>query len=402
MLGWPSSNFPQLLNNQTSEILITLDQSASIAGLLMYGNSVGVLFCSFTFLNPKATICLCLSLQIVGWIVMFYANNILSLFVSRLLVGLGNGFGTTQLKYYIQETCNKDLAEFLCRYLNATVFLGVVIANVIGLFVPFRQFSLYAVAFPVIGFTIFLLTPKYKKESLKCAKLKIATIDVTSKVINVKSEDKYDFLQLFTNSSIRNNVMLIFAIVVIQQYSGGASNIVYSKIIFTETEIFFPELFPIFYAAGVLLFAIISMVIMYKYPVKYYLIISCTVVSLVNFALSLYFYFKSQLLMLNEYFSLLPVVLLLIYTAAHNLGISVVPLILLNTKIPKFAYNHVYKVYVITFSLGAVTSTKLFQYLFTYYDMSMAYVALSFVAFLGLIIGMIFVRNVKKTIIINM
>lgn len=389
MLGWPSSVFPQLLNKETSEVLITLDQSAMIAGFLMYGNSAGVLFSSIKYTRTKAPIGFCLAIQIIGWLLMFFADNIVTILVSRFFVGFANGLGTTQIKIYITETCNKDMATFLCKYLNVTVFLGVLLSYFIGAFFDFRPLSLYGIGMPAVGLIFFLLIPKYKSTEDKAK-----DVEAT----NSNNDDEHSVFEIITDSSIRNNVTLIFIVVIIQQYTGGASNIVYSQIIFAESNIILPKIIPIFYATGLLLFTTFSITKMYKLSIKSYLIFSCTFVSLINFSLSLYFNFKNDLLHISSYFTILPLLLLLGFTAFHNFGIAIVPFIILSTKLPKFTVHTVNKIYVITFSLAAVTSTKLFQYFFTYYDMATAYMAYSLIAFTGLLITMIFVKNTKKSV----
>ncbi|CAH1967404.1 unnamed protein product [Acanthoscelides obtectus] len=76
MLGWPSPTYPYLLNNVTSPILISMDQSAMIAGFLMLGNTIGTPLSATESLGPKYGVLVGLAAMTSGWFVMWQANNI--------------------------------------------------------------------------------------------------------------------------------------------------------------------------------------------------------------------------------------------------------------------------------------------------------------------------------------
>lgn len=389
--------FPILIDENKSEVLITLDQSATVAGFLMYGNSFGVLFCSITFRSPKYPVCFCLFVQMLGWWVMYYADNITTIFISRFFVGMGNGFGTTQLKYYIQETCDENWTKFLCKYLNSVTFVGVVLINVASLFCTFRSLALFGLGFPAIGLLVFGLMPKYQKIVEKV--VTIATIDVNVE-LNAPQKKTADLL---TDGVLRNNIIFIIVVTILAQYTGFAANIVYSQIIFTTAGAQYPKLLPIFYAMSVLCFTILSIKRIHKHSIIVYITYSFPLVALVNLLYSTSYMFSIGHYAKEMNFPMSDLALILLsifYASVHTFGFTTVPLLILNQKIPDQFKDLVYKIFVITFSLSAVTSTKLFQYIFTYTDMGLAYLTLSFIAFCGFVIVYVldtFFGNTIKT-----
>lgn len=379
--------FPLLLDNENSEILITLDQSALIAGLLMYGNCVGVLFSSVTFHSSKYPVCFCLSIQVIGWMLMRFAEDANGIMASRFFVGLANGFGTNQLKWYIQETCGEELAKFLCKYLSCLVFLGVVLANIAGPFLSFRSMSWFCLVFPSVGLVVFLLTPKYIK--IEGCVARISTVDVE---VNLEAPQRSVF-EIFTDTAIRNNVIFMVFILVLSLYTGAASNIVYSKIIYTTAGAKYPEVLAIFYGISVLFGTALAIQRIHQHTIKTYLSYSFPLVALTSLMQSLFFIFPMDRYFEHMEFPALDLLLLMvstIYALAHAFGFTTVPLLILNQKIPDFAKETVYKIFVIVFSISAITSTKLFQVIFTYMDMGLAYMILALIAFSGFVFVFVF------------
>ncbi|XP_044272745.1 solute carrier family 2, facilitated glucose transporter member 8-like isoform X3 [Tribolium madens] len=123
MLGWPSPTYPTLIQ-PGAPVWISMDQSAMIAGFLMIGNTVSTPFSSIQRIGAKYGIIIGASLITIGWIVMWQARDVFWLLGSRFLIGAGNGFGTGQVKLYINEICQDSLAQTMAKQINLYVFLA--------------------------------------------------------------------------------------------------------------------------------------------------------------------------------------------------------------------------------------------------------------------------------------
>lgn len=76
MLGWPSPTYPTLVLQPDSPVPITLDQSAMVAGFLMFGISFGTIFSSkHVGLGPKYGIILGNVFIMLGWLIMWQAQD---------------------------------------------------------------------------------------------------------------------------------------------------------------------------------------------------------------------------------------------------------------------------------------------------------------------------------------
>lgn len=405
MLGWASSAYPVMLQWDTSPIPIDLDQTALIAGFLMEGNSVGVLFSTWKHLGSKPSVFLCCCFQFFGWAVMLGAKDVLGVFISRFSIGFGNGWGTGQLKRYIKETCEPELAEKLCHHIPVGVSVGIIIIFIVGSCVSFRVMSIFGMVVPLIGAITFGLIPKkiYNAKRIDAAKNvldKTVNLDLgkIQKVFNDLKADECvekqaNVLECLMNKRCRNGLMLIFLIVLIQQYICAPSNIIYGQIIFTATENPYPVINSIIYTIFFLFSTIISLKYTKNFPRKANLLITTGLSTLSTSLVALYFLWKQDLLKTSEYFSWAPLLILLFFNFNHTFGMSTIPSYILAEKIPKRCRNVIGKFLVIHFSMSSVFSNKIFQVMFGNYDMFTAYAFCAVVGVCGFFLMLIFMEE---------
>lgn len=81
----------------------------------MEGQILGALLSTTNFMGTKMAVTICFILQLGGWLALFIAEDIAGLALARGLVGFANGFGYNQLKMYISETCDENVATFFRR-----------------------------------------------------------------------------------------------------------------------------------------------------------------------------------------------------------------------------------------------------------------------------------------------
>ncbi|KAI4457075.1 facilitated trehalose transporter tret1-1-related [Holotrichia oblita] len=403
MLGWPSLAYPLLLHESNNPpILINIDDSSLIAGFLMEGNSIGVLFSTSKFLGSKTAVFLCCCLQFIGWFVMFGANDIFGLLISRVSVGFGNGCGTGHLKRYIKETCEPELADKLMHYIPVGINIGIVLIYSVGAFVDFRKMAIFGMMFPMLAMFSFGVIPKRtltaKRASITKTMFKNAAtleLDKIEDELNKSKADEADehqinVLQCLRDKRSRNGLLLIFLIVFMQQYTGGPANIVYSQIIFKIANNPNAKICSIIYSIFFLIFTIISLKFVRNFPRKANLLIGSGSCVIIIGTLSLYYFLKEYLLRLSHLFAWSPLFIMTLFNAFHTFSMGTVPLYIILEKIPKRSRNVASKFLVIHFSMSAVISTKIFQVLYAYVNMSVAYAFFVCVALVGFFLLLIF------------
>lgn len=403
MLGWPSLAYPYLLEVDITPIPITLDQTSLIAGFLMEGNTIGCLFSSQRLIGSKLAVFLCCCLQVFGWIVMFGASDIYGLLIARSTVGFANGCGMGHLKRYIKETCEPDLAKFIINYLPLGLNIGVILIYTFGAFVSYRVMALIAVIVPIFAAISFGVIPK-KELPMKEKQTQITKniLQNTTKLELAKIEENIEMRSEVEQASVfdvlrhresRNCLFVMFLLIFLQQYTGGPANIVYSQIIFTATDNPLPKICSIIYSIAFFINNIISLTLARTVPRKMNMLISTAGTACIYVVLAMYFYMKEELLQISDAFVWSPLFMLILFNTIHTFGLSTLPLLIIDEKMPKMSTGIASKFWVIHFSMSAVISTKIFQVLFGMFDMFIAYVFFIAVAVGGFILIALFVSD---------
>lgn len=104
--GWTSAAIPYLQSPENPlECEITNDDASLIGSILTAGGLVGTLFFGYASneIGRKRTIFLIGFPQILGWILMYYAESALLLILFRFLAGVAAGGIFTVVPVYISE-----------------------------------------------------------------------------------------------------------------------------------------------------------------------------------------------------------------------------------------------------------------------------------------------------------
>lgn len=104
--GWTSAAIPYLQSPESPLACeITKDDVSLIGSILTIGGLVGTLFFGFAAneIGRKKTICLVAFPQILGWILMYFAESALLLILFRFLAGVAAGGIFTVVPVFISE-----------------------------------------------------------------------------------------------------------------------------------------------------------------------------------------------------------------------------------------------------------------------------------------------------------
>ncbi|XP_017776724.1 PREDICTED: uncharacterized protein LOC108562800 [Nicrophorus vespilloides] len=401
MLGWASVAYPTLLQEATSPIPLNIEITPLIAGFLWEGNTLGCLFSTSKYLPSKLAVCLCFCLQIVGWILMYFSQNIFWFLASRASVGFAHGYGMGQLKRYIKETCDPSVAAGINNYMPTGMALGVLMMFTLGANVDFRSMAIYSTIIPILGLITFGAIPKAVKEEesggsggdgnrinnvMSVQDKNDLTKNMTPVATHVKPLGVFDVIK---DPESRHCLLIMFLLVFLQQYGGGAANIVYSQIILVSTHNPNPKVGSIVYAFCFLVSMTLSLKFAKKFSRKFNLVTTLGCCIFILSLIALYFFLRHDLEELNPIFRWAPLFLLVLYNFFHTFGLATVPLLMLSEMMPKYSVNIGSKFWTIHFSMSAVISTKIFQIIYTAYGMSMAYIFFVLVLIVGFLIMLV-------------
>ncbi|KAH1024986.1 sugar transporter ERD6-like 6 [Dendroctonus ponderosae] len=378
MLGWPSSNY-QILLSADSPIKITMDQSAMIAGFLLFGVSFGTMFSSKQLgLGPKYGIIFGNICILLGWIIMWRAQDIYGLLVSRIMIGAGHGYAMGQIKNYILEMTEAPLSEYLIKLVNFYGFSGFVLAYVVGPFVDFTQYSLISLIVSAFVLSAQFLLPLTPKELIRSQKIEdakkllsflkpdINPEEESRKLIQNISEEPIQngILRIMKDKTLRINFLKLTVLLICQQYCGAPPTLVYTQIIFSKSNVPYPEMISLGYAVLFFISIVIGTFVSPRYNKKALLLISSCSVLILYMCKIIVIYFKMN----DNYFRYTSVIVMYLFIIFHTIGLASIPFTLINDWFPKSYRSFVTKYFIILFSLLALTNTKIFQVLITQYE----------------------------------
>nr|CAD7433761.1 unnamed protein product [Timema monikensis] len=170
VMGWSTPAVPYLqeshpLNDGTNATTIPITDeegswlgSLSAVGALLGAMPAGIL--SDMFGRKRMLLILAVPL-ILSWIVlMFVEQNILLLYVARLISGIGLGGSTVISPIYNEEIADVDIRGSLGTYCEVMLCVGIFYAFCVGSYLPYLWFHIACCAVPVLFMFTFVWMPE--------------------------------------------------------------------------------------------------------------------------------------------------------------------------------------------------------------------------------------------------
>jgi MFS family permease len=109
-VGWTSPTLPLLLS-QNSHIPITPDQSSWITSLMILASALSPFPASYMvdIIGRKMSLLLAAIPYLIGWITIMEAGSVNSIYIGRMLQGLGYGIVYTTAPMYLGEIASNDM-----------------------------------------------------------------------------------------------------------------------------------------------------------------------------------------------------------------------------------------------------------------------------------------------------
>lgn len=378
MLAWPSVAYPNLLF-PPSPIPITWDQSAMIAGFLMLGNVAGTPYCYWSFLGYKYGIILALSLSLAGWIVMYFADSIYWLMVSRFLVGFGNGYGSGQASKYVRNLCDDEkIASIIGKFIYVHICFGVVLAVIVGGLLSYEKVALLAICLIAVTAIIILMLPQSKSSEIKL----------------LKKSDHVSLTGALRNATLRKYFLIFLCLIFFQQFTGAPATIVYNQIIFTYSKCSNPVYLSMLYVLVYLFSNVFALFYGFSFNTKYMLLMSSLSVSVILLFKAIVLYFNVN----EEHWKSTSLVILLLYIYFHSIGLGCAPMVFAQHIFPRECKKLVAQWYVMVSSVFALIITKIFQTLFCQYALYVPFCLFAAFSLLCSLFTVIFISNSLKSI----
>ncbi|XP_011260702.1 facilitated trehalose transporter Tret1 isoform X3 [Camponotus floridanus] len=165
--GWTTASLSRLTDGASDvPVKITQDESSWIVSLTVIGSMIG------PFLGAgladrygrKKALLFASGFFIVGWTVVFFAQSVEALYVSRIILGIGVGMAYTANPMYVSEVADVDIRGALGTLISMNVFTGSLLTCCISPWVSYQVLAAIQLAIPilfVVCFSFFPETPAF-------------------------------------------------------------------------------------------------------------------------------------------------------------------------------------------------------------------------------------------------
>lgn len=128
--------------------ILTKDEFPVFASIISLGAAIGALVC-IPFVQPlgrKAIIQLNSIIGALGWLLIATGTNATHLIVGRILSGASIGVYAVVIPMYIGEIAHYETKALITNSFSILLRMGIIVANLLGIFLPFRALALFPVA----------------------------------------------------------------------------------------------------------------------------------------------------------------------------------------------------------------------------------------------------------------
>ncbi|XP_071871114.1 facilitated trehalose transporter Tret1 isoform X2 [Bombus fervidus] len=153
--GWTTTSLLHLTSG-TGGVPLTLthDESSWIVSLTVLGSMIGSLV-GAQFADRcgrKYCLLLCCSIFILGWIIIYAATSVPSLYLARVILGVGVGIAYTINPMYVSEIADINIRGAVGTLIAVNVFAGSLLTCTLGLWLTYKSLLAVLVTISFISF----------------------------------------------------------------------------------------------------------------------------------------------------------------------------------------------------------------------------------------------------------
>lgn len=274
-------------------------------------------------------------IQIVGWIIVYFANQVVELYVARFFFGISMGIVFTTVPLYLAEIASPRVRGALSTSFQAMLYLGHLIEFCIGPYVPFSTLNLISLLIACATFcTLFFIaeSPLYlmvsqqrnkafsvirwlNKSNEEEAEREVSKL--TTMVVQVNDSRWFGYNQLFSKGYLGKLCIVLFTAIA-QRFTGMSAIVAYAATNFAtpKSSTWTSDEYTILFGALVFLFTFVSASLIDNIGRRPLLLFSCFGCAVTHFITGTYFYehFKNL--------TVLPFVMISLFSIIYSLGLG--------------------------------------------------------------------------------
>ncbi|XP_049880712.1 facilitated trehalose transporter Tret1-like [Pectinophora gossypiella] len=377
-VGWTSPTLPILLAPD-SPIQTTADQSSWIVSLMILCSAVSPIPASYLAdrIGTKKTLLLAAVPYIIGWILVMLAGNVPTIYVSRLISGLGYGIAYTTAPMYLGEIASDECRGAMATLITVMSKFGILSQYCIGPYVSMLALASFNITIPILFVVTFTTMPESPYYFLKSGQPDQAErslkrlrgkgyvreeLDSMTHLVNENMKENGNWKDLITVGGNKKGLIILMGIYFTQQFCGSTAIISYAQQIFGAADGGMgAEESCILLGSVQLMTSAISSQLVDRLGRKPLLLISSCGVALANIIIGAYFFMKHES---DEYIvsvRFIPIVVIPIFIFSYTIGLATVPFAITSEIFPTHIKSKATCVIQISVALMTFAVTKLYQ-----------------------------------------
>lgn len=356
VLGWTSPILDYITHGKFNDIPINNDQMGWIGSFATLGAMAMCIPTGFIcdLIGRKRALLLLIVPFSVGWALIFWARNVLFLYFGRIMTGMAVGACCVAAPLYNGEIAHQSLRGVLGSFFQLMIVTGVFLAYLVGECLTPYQFTMFCAGLPMLFLVVFAFQPEspsylIKKgqfdEAKKClARLRGSSYNVDAELIQIEgslkesTQSSASLRDTFNQKAVIKAILISFALMFFQQFSGINVIILYSSNIFKMTGIKLnSNLATIVVGAVQALATLVSSLVIEKLGRKFLLFFSLSTVTINAVLLAIYFSIKTRGHPDSEVVSdigFIPVVAVCLFVVSFSLGVGPIPWMIASEILP--------------------------------------------------------------------
>ncbi|XP_037427252.1 sugar transporter ERD6-like 4 [Triticum dicoccoides] len=291
--------------------------------------------------------------NIIGWLAISFAKDTSFLYMGRLLEGFGVGVISYTVPVYIAEISPQNMRGALGSVNQLSVTIGIVLAYILGMFVPWRMLAVIGILPCTILIPGLFFIPESPRWLAKMNKmedfetslqvLRGFETDITSEVNDIKravtSANKRAAIrfQELNQKKFRMPLILGIGLLVLQQLSGINAILFYASSIFKAAGITNSDLATCGLGGIQVLATLVTTWLLDRAGRRILLIISSAGMTISLLAVAVIFFIKDTVSQDSHMYYILSMVSLLAivaYVIAFSFGMGAIPWVIMSEILP--------------------------------------------------------------------
>ncbi|GLV36010.1 uncharacterized protein CBL_09773 [Carabus blaptoides fortunei] len=342
--GWSSPALP-VLHADDTPVKISEDDDYWLEMLYMVGGMAGLPITIFLVdkIGRKWSIIVASVANLISWIMIGSASNVIVLYCARFLTGMGADVAFVSAPMYIAECADAKIRGFLGTFIYIMMIIGVLVSYCVVPYVPIWASSCVGACLVVIQILIFVWMPQspyYLLINSKRDKAKKALTwlrrraDVEDELKEIESaverqnSERGRPIDLVMIPSNRKALLIMTTLNTVQHFCGISVILMNVETILKASgSIIDSKISAILFGVCMLIASVGGSPFIDKFGRKVLLISSSVLSAMFLGILGIYFFLKDVELYDLESYKIIPLLSVLGYALAYKYGLGLVPIV---------------------------------------------------------------------------